>query len=181
MRVGWFQQYLVECMIQHSLRRVAVDSSSIILLQKASLLDRFLRSYTVVIAESVFLELVLPGKKGAGELEMLLAGRQKSLLKPCDLRGMGRGESASICLYLEGRADFILLDDKRAATFCRSNDIPFVNSLLLCRILFEAGEIDQKTHGQIWQRLIRDGYYSKAIVKQAMNIGESSLKVFYPR
>lgn len=167
-------------MIQPSRRRVAADSSSIILLQKVSLLERFLANYQVVIAGEVYKEITRPQKAGAAELQRLFMGAVQPAGENHIHKGMGRGESETICLYEENRAEFIIVDDKKAAQYCRTHDIPFINCLLLPRILHAAGCIGSEQCRGVLPVLIREGYYSKSIIGQAQDIAGPVLKRFYP-
>ncbi len=162
------------------LRRVAADSSSIILLQKSLLLDRFLISYHAIVAKEVYTELTTVPKVGSVALKNLLKSRITSAGDEEDQPKMGKGESATIGLYQAGSCDFILLDDRRAANYCRILKIPFVNSLLISRILFLCGVIDENEAKKSMTLLHQKGYYSTAINSQAETIVDSELKKFYP-
>ncbi len=162
------------------LRRVATDSSSIILLQKSLLLDRFLSSYHAIVAEEVYTELTMVPKKGSVILKQLLQSRVTAAGDEIDHPKMGKGESATIGLYQAGLCDFILLDDRRAANYCRTFKIPFINSLLISRILCLCGAIDEDEAEMSMALLHQKGYYSAAIISQAETIADSELKKFYP-
>lgn len=161
-------------------RRVVADSSSLILLQKSQIFHTFLKSYSVIIARSVYDELNVPQKKGAGELVGLLRDVVKNPLANHRLAGMGAGESCSIHLYNEGYGDFMLLDDRKAANYCKARDIPFVNSLLLPRILYGAAIIDERRYRLVTNNLIEDGYYSERIIAMAGDISAERLRDFFP-
>lgn len=161
-------------------RRVSSDSSSIILLQKAGLLDIFLKQYQVIVAEAVYDELTMTNKQGSGQLQKLLAGRVRKGDNQI-IEGLGRGESAAIELYRKNGADFVLLDDKKGATYCLSRQIPFTNSLLLCRILHRVGALQEEQYDIALEKLIKQGYYSEKIVRKAAALGDDALERFMPR
>ncbi len=163
------------------MKSIAVDSSSIILLQKVRLLQSVLDNYSIVIAESVYRELTLVNKSGVAELVQLLSS------KVMQLRGsnsqyprMDIGERDTIEVYRQRYSDFILLDDKKAAIYCRKNRLPFVNSLLVPRIFYAAGILGVEECWLKFRGLVKAGYYSDKIVARAKDMSEASLLVFSP-
>lgn len=163
------------------MKSVVVDSSSIILLQKAALLPRFLNNYSVTITASVFTELTLVQKEGAVELLKLLTGCIKKFSEHNSLDlNMGRGERDTIVLQQQGYGDFILIDDKRAANYCRSKKIPFINSLLVPRIFFFVGILDEAECQEKVRELAELGYYSKEIIELAKSFSRDRLCRFFP-
>jgi predicted nucleic acid-binding protein len=162
-------------------KNVVVDSSSIILLQKTDLLQTLLSNYSVIIAESVHRELTHVKKKGAPELAHLLADRAVQPLRHDRVYPrMDLGERDTIELHREGHGDFILIDDKKAAKYCKTFSIPFINSLLVPRIFSAVGLLSVDEYLQKFEELMSVGYYSEYIVVQAKNIGDERLKEFFP-
>ncbi len=161
-------------------RRIAADSSSIILLQKASLLENLLFSYQVAISEIVYVELTQVNKKGSAGLQQLLKSRITEAGNSCIPQVMGKGESSIIGLFVAGMCDFVLLDDRRAANYCRVQNIPFVNSLLISRILNSSGIISSEKHQTSTAILLQEGYYSGTIVARAKAFSDSELRCFHP-
>lgn len=159
---------------------VIADSSSIILLQKTALLDIFWGAYSVVIAASVYGELTFSRKKGVAELVELL---RTSVREPCfdgEEGNMGNGERDTLCLYREGYGDFILVDDKKAAKYCRAKGIPFVNGLLVPRLLFGGKFINGDDYRLYTARLAQQGYYSEKIIRRAAALRNDELEGFFP-
>jgi len=163
-----------------ALRRVVADSSSIILLQKVRLIGTFLDNYRVIIPCHVYGEVTGGGKKGSNELGNLLS--ENIVQSPGDNRieGMGQGESSVIALYLDGAGDFVLLDDKKGANYCKAQAIPFINALLVSRILWLAGAIKEDNYRAAAELLIQEGYYSDMIIKKAAAIRDVELQQFMP-
>lgn len=158
--------------------KVLADSSSIILLQKAGLLDIFLQNYQILITSHVYCELTAGGQKGSNELDALLAESIVQSSADNCLAGMGQGESSILRLYLSGVGDFVLLDDKKGAKYCRSHEIPFINALLVPRILFLAGLINEKDYSSTAELLVQEGYYSTIIIEKAATIRDVELQQF---
>jgi predicted nucleic acid-binding protein len=163
-----------------ALPRVVADSSSIILLQKVGLLDLFLEKYCVIVPNHVYDELTGDGKDGTNELVRLLADKIVRSAEAHRVEGLDRGESSVISLYYRGFGDFVLLDDRKGAIYCRSHAIPFINALLVSRILFLAGAIKEDDHRLTAELLIQEGYYSDVIIKKAAAIRDVDLQPFMP-
>lgn len=163
-----------------ALRKVIADSSSIILLQKADLFELFCDRFKVVITLQVYKELMDGAKKGAAQLQKYLYGRIDQTLTSKTVFGMGPGESSVIALYLEGGGDFVLLDDKKGANYCKDHSIPFINSLLVSRVLYIAGAIDEAEFISTTRLLTEEGYYSQRIIDKAESISKSELRYFLP-
>jgi predicted nucleic acid-binding protein len=112
---------------------VVVDSSALIALAVCdglSLLDDLFE--TIRAPSAVFQEVVVGGKPHAARLEEYLQGR----VEQTDLQrlviaagGLGRGELEAMALYRQLCADLLLLDDRRARTIARLNEIQTVGSL----------------------------------------------------
>ncbi len=160
--------------------RVAADTSSLILLQKVGLLHCFLQSYVPVIAAAVYKELGVPGKQGAAELTDLVRHAACRADAADNIAGLGRGESGAILLWKKGLADFLLVDDKKAAHYCKAHAIPFVNSLLMPRILEQNGALTHEQSAAVLLLLVRFGYYSEAVIKRAAAMSAEDLRFFHP-
>ena len=167
-------------MVERRQRCVAADSSSIILLQKSILFETLLACYDVAVAEEVYTELTCLPKKGAARLKQLLNNRIIASKNSPNIDNMGRGEKATIGLFNGGVCDFVLLDDRRAAHYCRDHQVPFVNSLLVPRILQNCGLISEKEAQVSSTSLLQNGYYSAAVISRAKALTDADLRKFYP-
>ncbi|MEE4243729.1 MAG: hypothetical protein V2I36_19880 [Desulfopila sp.] len=162
------------------MKRVVADSSAIILLQKTALLDIFRTTYDVVVAPAVYRELTSSPKKGAAELAELLRASVCEPGQGCEKKEMGDGEGETLCLYGEGTGDFVIVDDKKAANACKREAIPFINSLLVPRILHESKVIRRDAFHYYTARLIQEGYYSERIIRRAADLSQEELHPFFP-
>ncbi len=124
------------------MKPILVDSSSAILLFKSGWLDAAIDHYLLQTGRAAFRELTVRGYPGAdrfrdlfaqGIIHVLPAGAR--VAGDSALNAMGAGESECIRHYLTGAGAFILLDDGKAAAYCRARRIPYINALLLPRIL----------------------------------------------
>ena len=164
-----------------ALRQVVADSSSIILLQKVRLLGPLLHNYRVIIPPHVYEELTGYGKKGSNELGDLLTENIVQTTDGIPIEGLDQGESSVITLFSGGVGDFVLLDDRKAAYYCKSRAIPFINALLVSRILFLAGVIKEDNYRVAAAQLIQEGYYSDMIIRKAAAIEDAELQQFMPQ
>lgn len=163
-----------------ALRKVIADSSSIILLQKVDLFEQFCGQFSVIITRQVYTELMDGAKKGSARLQKYLHDRIDQSLTSRITFGMGQGESSVIALYLEGGGDFVLLDDKKGANYCKDHSIPFINSLLASRVLYIAGAIGEAEFTATTRQLTEEGYYSQWIIDKAESISNKKLQQFLP-
>lgn len=161
-----------------TIKAAAIDSSSVILLHKAALLQSLLSCYRVVVAESVFTELTGVQKRDAKILKALLGGLVCTVDSSQCPTAMGAGESGTIALFKAGIGDFIIIDDRRAANYCYAHKIPFVSSLLLPRILCLAGVIGHDEQNRAAAILESEGYYSASILSRAKSFPDAELKRF---
>jgi hypothetical protein len=81
-------------------------------------------------------------------------------------------------LYLEGLADFVILDDRGGAAECRRRAIPFVNALLVPRLLNFAGDLDEPASIGKFDELSKRGRYSGHVITLARGFGMGELARF---
>jgi len=91
---------------------------------------------------------------------------------------IGIGERSAVGLYLSKRAAFVVVDDRRAAQFCRKLRIPYVNALLLSRLLVLADLLDRPAGELLLERLATIGRYSKEIIRYARQCPDADLLGF---
>ncbi len=172
------------------MKSILVDSSSAILLYKSGWLDATLKKFHLKTGRSAFRELTIAGYPGADCFQALVAGRRLEILPPVTalpekkdpaLTGMGPGERECILHYRSGAGAFILLDDGRGAAYCRGHGIPYVNALLIPRILALADPgIDRGTVGEAMTRIYWLGRYAPWVRDHAHNCSDASLIAFLP-
>jgi hypothetical protein len=136
-------------------------------LYKADLFSVLADAWQVVMAPSVFREITEPGYPGSVYFKSL--GNKTSgisakiiLQEPSPLghplpalksfASMDQGEKETIQIFCAAGFDFkktgsfILVDDGRAARFCHARQIPFINALLIPKIFWYSGLMDQKEY-----------------------------------
>lgn len=171
------------------MRKVLVDASSAILLFKAGLIGATAEAWELVITPSVMQELLVEGHPGtpvfrqmalAGRLTTSAPGKRPEIAFLRDLDRMGRGERDTLNLFLSGTGEFIIIDDGRAAGFCRTHEIPYINALLVPRILERAGADLPVIWSEAMDKVFRTGRYSDDIMDYAKFCPDHSLEAFMP-
>lgn len=171
-------------------KKILLDASSAILFAKADFHIIVALNYSVLMSESVFAEITrkrLPGSREYEKLEyeelLIVLPRQESApIKDVDiaLHKLDHGEYDTIRLFFAGHGDFVVTDDGAAAKYCLNKNIPFVNSLLMLRILFQSGKIENSTYKTGFRKILSLGRYSEKIIRYARSCPEQELSFFLP-
>jgi len=164
--------------IESKKRCIAADSSSLILLQKTGMLNSLLVYSSLIIAGAVFAELTENEKSGADDFRKLLSDCVVRTIQTLEEGTMGAGERETIELYEGGWADYVLVDDKKAAIYCKKNKIPFINSLLLPKLLYFNGILTEIECTVKMSELFHCGYYSGRIWERARGFLRKDLNTF---
>jgi len=144
-------------------------------------------SYSILMADSVFDEITRKKLPGSDEYRKLLQEIRLQVfpvtisprpMADTALQQLDKGERETILLFKDGYGDFVVTDDGAAARFCRNNEIPFVNSLLLLRLLSLSGRIDLSSFEAGFQSLLALGRYSEIVKEYAQNCPDSELYFF---
>lgn len=172
------------------MKSILIDTSSAILLFKSAWLDAILKHYHLRTGQAASRELTVSGYPGAARFQHLIDKGGIEVLPPIAtwsgnknnaLPGMGPGERECIMHYLAGSGQFILLDDGRAAAYCRNNRIPYANSLLVPRILALADPgIGRQAVADAMAQIYSLGRYAPWIRDYAHNCRDTALASFLP-
>jgi hypothetical protein len=94
------------------------------------------------------------------------------------------GERQTLGLYFLNTAankrSFIIIDDAKAAKFCFRHKVPFINALLVPKVLWFAGIFDENDYIEGTARVIEAGRYSRTIIEKAKALSPSDLALFIP-
>ena len=162
-------------MSQHDIpdKTALMDASSAIILCKAGLHNVVLEMYNVVMPGSVYKEITENSYPGAEEYRQLVDDKI-TIKEPLSdtanepdrpsLNNLGRGEHDLIQLYYAGQGDFVITDDGAAAKYCKREGIPFVNALLVPKILGFAGIKGANFCRDSIEKIIEIGRYSPGII-----------------
>lgn len=168
------------------MKKTLLDSSSAIILLKAGLLKDLSDIYHVFVTGAVLHELTRGRRYGVDifrqyvrlnriaviELEDVINLKSGNLDLPDSL---GRGERNTIRCFMSGSFDFMILDDGRAARFCKENNMDFINALLFPKLLNFMGYLSLQECNKKLNRVINFGRYSAEIVEWARNCRKDSL------
>lgn len=164
-----------------------VDASSAILLAKAHLFRRLTETYRVMMAEAVYREIGRNGYPGARRFAEARRKGAIRVLAACNdgLPGpesvlTGSGERETIRLFSQGKGNFVVIDDRKGAAFCRDAGIPYINALLFPRILMLSGNLPDSEYRRLTECLLRCGRYSEKIVAAAAGATRERLGRFLP-
>jgi hypothetical protein len=72
----------------------------------------------------------------------------------------------------------IILDDGKGAAYCKKNTIPYINALLVPRILHMAGRIITEERECLMKKITAYGRYSKQIIDYAFSCKDEEIARF---
>jgi predicted nucleic acid-binding protein len=168
-------------------KKCLLDASSAILLYKGSLLKDLIQMYRVILTEAVFAELTIPGYSGAEDFIGLVENNRITLVNKCrrvdgesESLYLGDGERETIACFKDGAGDFVIVDDKKAARYCRDHSIPYINALLFARIQLHCNKVTHEQYLNHMERLINIGRYSAYLIEFAYNCEPADIEYFLP-
>lgn len=170
------------------IRSAVIDASSAILLAKAGLLERLAGTFRLTMVSSVFAETTRSGYSGANTVKRL---REDGGISVCDpaatdfsmdsaLGVLHTGERDTIAAWLQGIADFVIIDDGRGAGYCRDRGIPYINALLVPRIWVMGKRMAPAEAQRCTETILALGRYAPWIVRYAATCPAGELDFFLP-
>lgn len=145
------------------------DSSSLILLAKARLLGLLCVHSHIFTTNRVKNEIEFESEDSILIQGLIIDGR--IMIRDADTSGLpdylGPGEKSAIALFKDCGCDYLIMDDKKGANFCRANAIPYINALLVPSYLKSRGAIDDHQMDEGMRLLSQIGYYSPWIREYA--------------
>lgn len=170
-----------------ALKAALIDASSAILLYKADLFEAVAAAYTIKMVPAVFQEVTVAGRAGHRYFQQCMAGQRLVVLHDHRLsraetafKGLGAGERSTILAFLHGHADFVIIDDRKGALVCRSENIPYINALLCPRIIWWSGQITEDVSDRAFQQIRLAGRYGDKIVQYAQGCSQHQMAHFLP-
>lgn len=170
-------------------KSVLIDASSAILLFKSGWMVPLMENYRVGTGPAAFREMTVTDYPGASaflkwqqEQRLVLHPRCSPVLSiGTDRRNLDPGEHECINLFLNGTGTFVVIDDGPGAAFCRREAIPYVNALLVPRLLSPAASATVHANVQAaMQRIYASGRYAPWILEYALNCTPEDLAFFLP-
>ncbi len=95
----------------------------------------------VYVPQAVYDEVCIDNKPQSIKLKIFLANKVIKVQLDIAKIGLGQGELEAITLYQNSKADFLLIDDKRAKNFAKLNGINVIGSLGIIILAKEKGLI----------------------------------------
>ena len=168
-------------------KNIIIDSSSAILLYKSNFFDKLSDKYDTTITQSVFNEITCnnyPGSEYFQKLcsDQILTINNKNLKNSNNnkLLNLGTGERDSILLFTQYKFDFIIIDDGKGAKYCRNNNIPYINALLIPKIFYFSKIITEEKYLKKTEDIISLGRYSEKIIEFVYQCSIEELQPFLP-
>ena len=169
-------------------KAVLIDASSAILLFKTAWMDPLLNRYRVGTGPTVYREMTVPDHPGAEafarwrqEGRLVLYTRNGPTAEPPAVLGrLDAGERECIDLYWQGAGKFIMVDDGPAAAFCRRAAIPYVNALLVPRLLTPRPVPDRTGLKNAVMAVYAEGRYAAWVLEYALTCPDDDLAFFLP-
>ncbi len=169
--------------------KALVDASSAIILCKANLHLIVSEMYNVVMSKSVYDEITGNSYPGAEEYKQLLADNKITIPAPLSvtnhesasgLYNLGQGERDIIQLYYAGHGDFVITDDGAAAKYCKREQIPFINALLIPMVIKCTGKQSDAYCLSKFNKVLNIGRYSRWVINFAEKCERKELFFFLP-
>ncbi len=155
---------------------IVFDASTLILLAKAELLEKFL--------EGLQLEAVAPRevvREACEEKQSLdalvikrLISEKRITVEPLKERklfqrirrdlGLGSGEAEAIALAVAKKAQIVATDDKNAINACKLVGVPFTSALSILERMYEKGIVDRQEALLKLEILEREGRYKQSMI-----------------
>jgi len=167
-----------------------IDSSSAILLYKGGIFGELLDHYKTLCPPAVITELTRNPTYPGAEYFLACCNHKNFLIEYPERsgtqyieklpHGLGAGEAECIALYYKKSGDFIILDDKRGAQWCKNQNIPFINALLVPKILFLCGCLSEENYNTIFSLFLKEGRYSEKVSQYASDLQLVDLSPFLP-
>lgn len=159
------------------MKYVISDSSSLILLAKAEILNKFLEGKKIYITEIVELEAIEKGKeKGKADaylLEKLKSDGKIKVKKPSKEKlnkisewfNLYKGEKEAVSLALELELPLIC-DDKKAFNACEVMNIKHTTALNVLFALFKKRKISKAKAKSSLKKLEEFGWYDQELIQK---------------
>jgi predicted nucleic acid-binding protein len=154
------------------------DSSTLILLTKSGLIEKFLSNLTLTIPETVYDETVRKGIEN-GKLDAYLIEKivrddkiqvkqsnKDSLKKIQGFFNIHCGESDAIALCMDYNAEYLLCDDKKAINTCRVLGIRFVTAIDILLAMSIKGTISNYEANTALDHLDEFGWYNIELIRK---------------
>jgi predicted nucleic acid-binding protein len=164
---------------------IIADSSSIILLAKASVLESLTGIDKLVIGRVVYEESVLQGKTksipDALLIEKLVDEEKISIIQSGEKTrarlqktlGLTGGENETLALAIDNNARIVLTDDRKNMVACKITGMPFMISLDAIIELYRGGKISKEKAFSAFENIKEHGWISEELIENRLKILKS--------
>ena len=119
------------------------DSSALVALATMDRLDLLEKIFdTIYVPQAVYDEVTISYKPQSIKLQEFLTDKVVKVELDISKMGLGQGELEAIALYKDKKADFLLIDDRRAKSFAKLNGLNVIGSLGVMILAKDGGYID---------------------------------------
>ena len=160
--------------------KIAVDSCSLILMAKASVLEHFAKSYELCLSEEVYKE-VLAGKSKKivdafvveklaeeGRIKILKIKNRKMARKLSEDFSLGAGEAETLALVLDNRCVIVCTDNKQGRKAALIHNLSLVGSVDAVISLCKQKIISKEKATLALKKLRQFGWFSDYLIENAM-------------
>lgn len=149
------------------------DSSALVALSIMNRLDLLETVFGVIhVPQAVYDEVTISSKSQSRKLKIFLKNKITSVDIKISQMGLGRGELEAIALYKNLNANFLLIDDRRAKSFAKLNDVNVIGSLGVMILAKELGKV-KSIREDLEKLLDSDVFISQSLIDRVLvSVGE---------
>jgi len=149
------------------------DSSALVALATMDRLNLLEKIFdTIYVPQAVYDEVTINHKPQSIRLKEFLAKKVIKVDLDITKMGLGQGELEAIILYQDTKADFLLIDDRRAKSFAKLNNINVIGSLGVLILAKERGYINS-IHRDLQKLKESSLFISQSLIDRVLNeVGE---------
>jgi len=126
----------------------------------------------IYIPQAVYNEVTISSKPQSRKLKAFLKDKIVSVDIKITQMGLGRGELEAIALYKDKNADFLLIDDRRAKSFAKLNEVNVIGSLGVMILAKELGKV-KSIREDLEKLLDSDIFISRSLIERVLSsVGE---------
>ena len=158
---------------------IVFDSSTLILLAKAELLDAFIDDYKKVVIVPQEVNEECCSRKDSFDALLIRKRIEEKKIKTAKIHNVelgkrfmkdfsiDRGEAEALVLFLEKKALLLAVDDKNAIKACKILKIPFASALTILVRLVARGIIESDDARKKIDIFAKYGRYKDTMIKEA--------------
>ena len=144
------------------------DSSALVALSIMNRLDLLETVFgTIHVPQAVYDEVTISSKPQSKKLKTFLEDKIISVEVNISQMGLGRGELEAIALYKNMDANFLLIDDRRAKSFAKLNDVNVIGSLGVMILAKELGKVES-IREDLEKLLDSDVFISESLIRRVL-------------